>query len=563
MNFLKKNEYDAIVVGTGISGGWAAKELCENGLKTLVLDRGRDVEHIKDYDDMKNPWELPYRGRVTLEDRKESPIQSRVYNFNERSKKYFVRDKDHPYQQIKPFEWVRGYQVGGRSLIWGRQSYRRSELDFEANAKDGMGVDWPIRYKDIAPWYDYVEPFVGISGSREGLFHLPDGKFQTPMPMNCVEQEVAQRIRGHFSDGRMIINGRTANHTQRIGSRGPCQYKGSCGAGHACSLGGYFSSNSATLPAAAETGNMTLRPHSVVSEVLYNKDKKRATGVRVIDAETMQVREYYAKIIFLNASSINTAAILLNSISDAFPEGLGNTSGQVGKNLMDMPYGAGARGRFEGFEDKFTFGNRPTGIFIPRFRNINKETEQKDFVRGYTFQGGAGRGRKESTGIGVSFKNGLLEPSESWSMSITGWGEHLPYNSNRIFLHSDKTDKYGMPIICIDCEFKENEKEILKDMMTTSAEILEAGGLKDIQTYDREKIPGSCIHETGTARMGRDPKTSVLNRWNQMHDVSNVFITDGSAMCSSGTTPGPSVTYMALTARAVDYAVKEFNRGNI
>lgn len=560
---MKKNEYDAIVVGSGISGGWAAKELCEKGLSTLVLERGRDVEHIEDYDDLKNPWDLPYRGRVTMEDRRKSPIQSRVYNYNERSKKYFVRDIDHPYEQIKPFEWIRGYQVGGRSLIWGRQSYRRSELDFEANAKDGYGVDWPIRYKDIAPWYDYVEPFVGIAGSKEGLPHLPDGKFQPPMPMNCVEQEVAKRIKGRFSDGRMIIPGRTANHTQKIGSRGPCQYKGSCGLGHACSLGGYFSSNSATLPAAAETGNMTLRPHSVVREVLYDKEERKANGVRVIDAKTMDVHEYYAKIIFLNASTINTAAILLNSVSDVFPEGLGNTSGEVGKNLMDMPYGAGASGRFEGFDDKFTFGSRPTGIFVPRFRNINKATEQKNYVRGFTFQGGAGRGRKSSSGIGVSFKEGLLEPSDSWHMSITGWGEHLPYNDNRMYLHSEKKDKYGMPIICVDCEFRENENQILKDMMTTAAEILEMGGLKDIQTYDRNKIPGSCIHETGTARMGKDPKTSVLNRWNQMHDVPNVFITDGSAMCSSGTTPGPSVTYMALTARAVDYAVSELNRGNI
>lgn len=563
MLYLKKHTYDAIVVGTGISGGWAAKELCEKGLKTLVLERGRDVKHIIDYEDMKAPWELPYRGRITMEDRKISPIQSGVYNYNERSKKFFVKDIDHPYEQVKPFEWARGYQVGGRSLIWGRQSYRRSELDFEANLKDGFGVDWPIRYKDIAPWYDYVEPFVGISGSLEGLSHLPDGKFQPPMPMNCVEKEVSKRIKGKFSDGRMIINGRTANHSERVGSRGPCLYKGSCGAGHACSIGGYFSSNSATLPAAAATGLMTLRPYSVVQEVLYDKEKGRATGVRVIDAETLEVQDFYAKVVFLNASSINTAAILLNSVSDAFPEGLGNGSGQVGRNLMDMPYGAGAGGRFEGLEDRYTYGSRPTGIFVPRFQNINKATERKEFVRGYTFQGGAGRGRKGGTGIGSGFKEEMLEPSDSWHMSITGWGEHLPYNENRMYLHPEKKDKYGMPIICIDCEFRENEKALLKDMMNTAAETLEMAGLKDIQTYDREKIPGACIHETGTARMGNDPKTSVLNRWNQMHEVPNVFITDGSAMCSSGTTPGPSVTYMALTARAVDYAVKELNRRNL
>lgn len=560
---MKTNTYDAIVVGTGISGGWAAKELCEKGLKTLVLERGRNVEHIKDYDDMVPPWELPHRGRVTNEDRKNSPIQSGVYNYNERSKKYFVNDLDNPYIQDKPFEWARGYQVGGRSLIWGRQSYRRSFLDFEANAKDGFGVDWPIRYKDIEPWYDYVEPFVGISGSLEGLAHLPDGKFQPAMPMNCVEAEVAKRIKGKFTDGRMIINGRTANHTQKIGDRGPCQYKGSCGAGHACSFGGYFSSNSATLPAAAKTGNMTLRPYSMVQEVIYDKDSKRATGVRVVDTETLEHTEFFAKIIFLNASTLNTTAILLNSKSDAFPDGMGNSSGELGHNLMDMPYGMGARGIYEGFEDKFTFGSRPTGIFVPRFRNINKATEQKDYVRGFTYQGGAGRGRKGSEAFGREFKEGLSVPADHWSMGITAWAEHLPYHDNKMYLHKDKKDKYGMPVICVDCEWKENEAAMVDDMMNSAAEILEMGGLKNIETYDWKKIPGSCIHETGTARMGKDPKTSVLNRWNQIHDVPNVFVTDGSAMCSSGTTPGPSVTYMALTARAVDYAVKELNRRNL
>jgi len=560
---MKDYIYDAIVVGTGISGGWAAKELCEKGLKTLVLDRGRNVEHIKDYDDMLHSWELPFRGRITKEDRRLSPVQSGVYNYNERSKKYFVNDLDNPYIQVKPFEWARGYQVGGRSIIWGRQCYRRSELDFEANAKDGFGTDWPIRYKDIAPWYDYVEPFVGVSGSQEGLAHLPDGKFQDPMPMNCVEMEVSKRIKGKFPDGRMIINGRTANHTKKIGTRGPCQYKGSCGAGHACSFGGYFSSLSATLPAAARTGNMTLRPFSMVQEILFDKDTKKATGVRLVDAETLETKEYFAKIIFLNASTLNTTAILLNSKSDAFPDGMGNSSGQLGHNLMDMPYGMGAKGTFEGFEDKFTFGSRPTGIFVPRFRNINTSTQRQDYLRGFTYQGGAGRGRKGSTGFGREFKEGLKQPEDHWTMSITAWAEHLPYYENKMYLHQDKKDKYGMPVICVDCEFKENEAAMVDDMMNSAAEILEAGGLKDVETYNWNKIPGSCIHETGTARMGNDPKTSVLNRWNQIHEVLNVFVTDGSAMCSSGTTPGPSITYMALTARAVDYAVKELNRRNL
>lgn len=561
---MKTHTYDAIVIGTGISGGWAAKELCEKGLKTLVLDRGRDVRHVADYDDLKSPWELPYRGRITREVRENNPIQSKVYNYNERSQKYFIRDTDQPYEQVKPFEWVRGNQVGGKSLIWGRQSYRRSQWDFEANLKDGYGVDWPIRYEDIAPWYSYVESFAGITGTKEGLPHLPDGNFLPPMPMNCVEAEVAKRIKGKFADGRMIIHGRSANLTQKIGNRGPCQYKGSCDSGHACSLGGYFSSNAATLPAAAATGNMTLRPYSMVQEILYDKEKKKAVGVRIVDTETLVSEEFFANIIFLNSSAINTAAILLNSISDAFPEGLGNTSGQVGRNLMDMPYGGGASGQFEGFEDKFTFGNRPTGIFVPRFRNLDEATKHKDFLRGYTFQGGAGRWRKgASSGFGRGFKEALLDPSENWSMSITGFGEHLPYNENHIFLDKNTKDRFGMPIINIDCEFRENEHAMLADMQVAAAEILEAGGLKNVSTYLNEKLPGECIHESGTARMGRDPKTSVLNKWNQMHEVPNVFITDAAAMSSSGTTPGPSITYMALTARAVDYAVKEMKKLNL
>lgn len=558
---MHKNQFDAIVVGTGISGGWAAKELCEKGLKTLVLERGRDVKHIVDYEDMKAPWELQHRGRKTQEDIRRSPIQSGVYNFHETSKNFFVNDHDQPYEQVKPFEWARGYQVGGRSLIWGRQCYRRSDVDFEANARDGYGVDWPIRYKDIAPWYDYVESFVGVSGSKEGLPHLPDGNFQPPMPMNCLEKYVAERVKKGFNGERLIIHGRTANLTQQIGTRGPCQYRGKCESG--CSYGGYFSSNAATLPAAAATGNMTLRPFSVVSEVLYDKEKRKAIGVRVIDAETLEVFEYYAKVIFLNASTLNTTLILLNSKSDAFPNGLGNGSGQIGHNLMDMPYGMGATGTFEGFKDKFTFGSRPTGIFVPRFRNINEKTKSPHFLRGYTYQGGAGRGRISwADGVGTQLKEKLSEAG-AWSMSITAWGEHLPYYDNKVTLDPVKKDKFGMPVLRIDCEFRENEKKLGEDAMNSAAEILEMGGLKNVKTYDRGKIPGSCIHETGTARMGKDPKTSVLNKWNQMHEVPNVFITDGSAMASSSCIPGPSITYMALTARAVDYAVSEMKKGNI
>jgi len=559
---MKENTYDAIVVGTGISGGWAAKELCEKGLKTLVLERGRNIEHIKDYTDTeKDPWQLVHHGRTTQEDRINSPIQSKIYAWNEVSKKYFVNDLENPYEQVKPFHWIRGYHVGGRSIMWGRQCYRRSDVDFEANAKDGFGTDWPIRYKDIAPWYDYVEPFVGVSGSMEGLPQLPDGKFLPPMEMNCVEKEVAKRINKSFADGRRMIIGRTANHTRQVGGRGPCQYRNKCHEG--CPFGGYFCSNSATLPAAAATGNMTLRPFSIVQEVIYDKETRRAKGVRIIDAETLEVHEYYCKIIFLNASTLGTTAILLNSVSDAFPEGLGNGSGQIGHNLMDMHYGMGASGDYDGLKDRYTYGRRPTGIFVPQFRNINEQTRQKDYVRGFTYQGGASRGRAGwAEGIGIELKEQLSEPG-NWTMGIMAWAEHLPYFENKVTLNKDKKDKYGMPILSIDCEFKENEKAMTQDIMNSAAEMLEAGGIKNIKTFDRGMTPGFCIHETGTARMGNDPKTSVLNKFNQMHEVKNVFITDGASMCSSGCTPGPSITYMALTARAVDYCVSEIKKGNI
>jgi len=559
---MEGNKYDAIVVGTGISGGWAAKELCEKGLKTLVLERGRNVEHIKDYTDTeKDPWQLVHRGRTTQEDRINSPIQSKSGAWNEVSKKFFVNDLENPYEQVKPFDWIRGYHVGGRSIMWGRQCYRRSDVDFEANAKDGFGTDWPIRYKDIAPWYDYIEPFVGVSGSIEGLPQLPDGKFLPPMEMNCVEKEVANRINKSFADGRRMINGRCANHTRQVGDRGPCQYRNKCNEG--CPFGGYFCSNSATLPAAAMTGNMTLRPFSIVQEVIYDKETRRAKGVRIIDAETLETQEYYSKVIFLNASTLGTTAILLNSVSDTFPEGLGNGSGQVGHNLMDMHYGMGASGEYDGLKDRYTYGRRPTGIFIPQFRNIDERTKRADYVRGFTYQGGAGRGRVGwADGIGVGLKDQLSEPG-NWTMGIMAWAEHLPYFENKVTLNKNRKDKYGMPILSIDCEFKENEKAMTQDIMNSAAEMLEAGGVKNVKTYDREMTAGFCIHETGTARMGHDPKTSVLNKFNQMHDVKNVFITDGASMCSSGCTPGPSITYMALTARAVDYCVSELKKGNI
>lgn len=557
---VSQNTYDAIVVGSGISGGWAAKELCEKGLKTLVLERGRNVEHIKDYAGTeKDPWDLPHHCNLTQQDKTDSPIQSKCYAYDEVSKKFFVKDSEHPYNQVKRFDWIRGYQVGGRSLLWGRQSYRLSDIDFEANAKDGFGVDWPIRYKDIAPWYSYVEKFAGINGNKDGLPQLPDGEFLPPMEMNCLEKHVAAQMKSKFKDRVMII-GRSANHTARVGDRGPCQYRNKCHQG--CPFGGYFSSNSATLPAAARTGNLTLRPNSIVLEVLYDKDRKRATGVRILDAETNKTQEYYAKVIFLNASTLGTSFILLHSVSDAFPNGLGNSSGQVGHNLMDHHYGVGANGIYEGFEDQYYYGRRPNGIYIPRFRNISKETKRSDYVRGFGYQGGASRGRPgNGDGIGVELKEHLTEPGV-WRMGIGSWGEHLPYYENKVTLNHDKKDKFGLPTLDIDCEFKENEKAMRKDMMASAAEILEAAGLKKVKTYDSNPAPGFCIHEMGTARMGRDPKTSVLNKFNQMHDVKNVYITDGSCMTSSAC-QNPSLTYMALTARACDHAVNELKKGNL
>lgn len=556
-----QNTYDAIVVGSGISGGWAAKELCEKGLKTLVLERGRNVVHIKDYGDTaKDPWELPHRNGLDRTDKENSPIQSKCYAYDEVSAHFFVNDKENPYTQVKPFDWIRGYHVGGRSLMWGRQCYRWSDIDFGANGKDGHGVDWPIRYADIEPWYDYVEPFVGINGSVEGLPQLPDSKFLPAMEMNCLEQYAAERINKGFADGRRMIIGRSANHTHKVGDRGPCQYRNKCHQG--CPFGGYFSSNSATLPAAMKTGNMTLRPYSIVLEVIYDKDKKRAKGVRILDSETMKTEEYYAKIIFLNASTLGTTSILLNSVSDAFPNGFGNSSGQVGHNLMDHHYGVGAGGSFDGFKDKYTYGRRPNGIYIPRFRNINEQTKRSDYVRGFGYQGGAGRDRSDwSDGIGVELKEQLTEPG-NWGMGIGSWGECLPYFENKATLNKDKKDKYGLATLDIDCEFKDNEKAMRKDMMNSAAEMLEKAGIKNISTYDSAPAPGFCIHEMGTARMGKDPKTSILNKWNQVHESQNVFITDGSCMASSAC-QNPSLTYMALTARAADHAVKELKKGNL
>lgn len=563
----KEVTFDAIVIGSGISGGWAAKELSEKGLKTLVLERGRMVRHIEDYPTAHmDPWDFKNRGRLTPEELKKFPKQSRSYIATNRATTHFaINDLENPYTEVKRFDWIRGDHVGGRSILWGRQSYRLSPMDFEANARDGFGVDWPIRYEDIAPWYDYAERFAGINGRKENLPQLPDGVFLPPMDMNCLEEHVREKIAENFN-GRVMTIGRNANLTKADpaihGNRGKCQFRNRCARG--CPYGGYFSSNAATLPAAEATGNMTLRPDSIVHSLIYDPETNRATGVRVIDRHTNETHEYYARIIFCNASTLGTATILLNSKSDAFPDGFGNSSGQLGHNLMDHHFRCGASGTYDGFADKYYDGRRANGIYIPRFRNIDKQSERKDYLRGFGYQGGASRTnwmrgvREMELSLGAEMKAALIQPGP-WRMGLTGFGECLPYYENKVTLNEEVRDKWGMPTLTIDCEFKENEMAMRKDMMDSAAEMLEAAGLKNVQTYDAGSWPGLGIHEMGTARMGRDPKTSVLNKWNQMHDVPNVFITDGSCMTSAAC-QNPSLTYMALTARAADYAVQQMKK---
>lgn len=555
-----QNTYDAIVVGSGISGGWAAKELCEKGLKVLMLERGGPVIHPNYPTATLDPWQFPHRGRLTPEERARHHIQVRHYSISEDNKHFYINDQENPYHEAKRFDWVRADVVGGRSLLWARVSLRWSDLDFEANAKDGIGVDWPIRYKDIAPWYDYVEQFIGVSGQAEGIPHLPDGKFQPPMEMTCVEKDFREKVKGKFPDVHVTI-GRTANLTAPVQGRGVCQLRNLCSRG--CPYGGYFSTNASTLPAAFATGNLTLKPHAVVNRVLYDEQKQRATGVEYIDAETNQTVEVYSKLVFLNAATVGTAFILLNSTSNRFPNGLGNGSDQVGRNIMDHIKGAGANATVEGFEDQYHSGRRPTGIYIPRFRNVKEK--HPDFLRGYGYQGGGSRGGwrrvQESQLLGAELKEAAQEPGP-WGMNLGAFGECLPYQDNRVTLNKDLKDKYGRPSLTMNVEFKENEKALHQDSAMMAAELLEACGYKNVKPYANLSFPGNANHEMGSARMGRDPKTSVLNGFNQMHEVKNVFITDGSFMVSSNCV-NPSLTYMAMTARAVDYAVKELNRQNL
>ena len=551
-----QNTYDAIIVGSGISGGWAAKELCEKGLKVLLLERGGNVDHPNYPSATMDPWNFPHRFRLTEEDKKRQFVQSRHWSFREDNKHFYINDQENPYEETKRFDWIRGNIVGGRSLLWSRACYRWSDLDFESNLKDGIAIDWPIRYRDIAPWYDYVESFIGVSGRSDNIPQLPDGLFQPPFEMNTVEKFFKEKIENNYSDRKVII-GRTANLTKPVKGRGLCMARDLCHRG--CPFGAYFSTNASTMPAAYATGNLTVRPHSLVNKILYDEQKQKASGVEIIDTETNEVIEFYSRLVFLNASTVATAFILLNSVSSRFPTGLGNDSDQVGRNLMDHHKGISASARVDGFEDSYYYGRRPTNIYIPRFRNV----QQKDarFLRGYHYGGSAYRSQHQIDGIGAGLKETMSEPG-NWHMSLYSFGECLPYANNRITLNRSKKDKWGRPIIVVDCAFKENEKAMNQDMANTAGELLETAGFKEINISNNMSYPGNANHEMGIARMGSDPKTSVLNSFNQMHEVPNVFITDGSCM-TSGACVNPSLTYMALTARACDYAVKEMKRLNI
>jgi len=554
--------FDAIVIGSGISGGWAAKELCEKGLKVLMLERGGPYEHVKDYKSaQKNPWEFEHRGGTTAEQRKKYPVIHRGWAASEGVMDGWANETDCPYTETKPFTWWRSYRMGGRSILWGRQSYRLSPMDFQANEREGVAVPWPIGYEDVAPWYDYVEKFAGISGSVENIAHLPDGHFLPPMELNCVEKDVANRLKAHYKDNRHLIIGRTANLTAEIPGRTKCQFRNRCWEG--CPFGGYFSTQSSTLPAAMNTGNLTVRPYSLVTQILYDKDTKKARGVELLDTENNQTYEFNSKIVFLCASALNSAWVLFNSATDIWPGGLGSSSNELGHNIMDHHYNIGAQGTVEGFEDQYVFGKRANGFYIPRFANLSGD--KRDYLRGFGYQGSASREgwsrEVAELNIGGNFKDALTEPGK-WTIGATAFGEILPYHENKITLDPNKKDKWGLPVLNMDAELKENELKMRKDMRKEMEAMFDVVGIKNITSWDGGHAMGHGIHEMGTARMGRDPKTSVLNKWNQVWDCKNVFVTDGSCMTSSAC-QNPSLTYMALTARAVDYAVNELKKNNL
>ena len=569
MNILKhaeKRTYGAIVIGSGVAGGWAAKEFCDKGIKTLVLERGRKVTHNEDYPTtLMSPWEFPHRGRLTNEEIAENPVVSKCYAFREDAKQFFVKDKEHPYIQDKPFDWIRGYQVGGKSLLWARQTQRWSKYDFEGPARDGFAVPWPISYDDLAPWYSHVEYFAGISGNKDGLDSLPDGDFLPAFELNCVEKHFQKELKRMYQD-RHVIVARCAHlsepreiHLQQ--GRGRCLSRNLCQRG--CPYGGYFSSNSSTLPWAAKTGNLTLRPDSVVESIIYDEKKQKAVGVRVVDANTKEMIEYYAKVIFVTAAAINTNLLLLNSTSHRFPNGLGNDSGVLGKYVAFHNYRASISAEYEGYLDTKTEGSRPTSGYIPRFRNVYKQ--ETDFLRGYAAGMSAGRGNSsDRSGVGESLKNSLLNPklNQNWYAGSHMMGETIPKESNKVWLDDKQKDAWGMPLLHMSVGYDDNDDKMVKDFIDQFTEMYTKAGFTNIRSRDTKQPAGLDIHEMGGCRMGSDPKNSMLNKWNQMHAVKNVFVTDGASMTSTST-QNPSLTYMALTARAVDYAVKEMKKGNL
>lgn len=564
-NKTKGRTFEAIVIGSGISGGWAAKELAENGIKTLVLERGRDVRHIEDYPTAtKFPWEFEHRGKLPLEVERENPIVSKCYAFYEGSAHFFVKDKEHPYVQKKPFDWIRGYQVGGKSLLWARQTQRWSQYDFEGPARDGFAVDWPIRYEDLAPWYGHVEKFAGISGNKDGLSVLPDGEFLPPHAMNCVEEFFKKKVADNYND-RHVIMGRCAHiteakpvHLQQ--GRTLCMHRTLCERG--CPLGGYFSSNSSTLPWAAKTGNMTLRSNSVVHSIIYDEAKGRATGVRVVDSESNEMSEFYSDVIFVNASTLNTILILLNSVSNRFPNGLGNDNDLLGKYVAFHNYRPDITAEFEGFQEMTIRGRRPNNLYIPRFRNVHKQ--QTDFLRGYAAGFSASKGESFDTqGIGISLRENLLNPSPGpWTVRSHMMGETIPKETSYVALNPSKKDRFGMPLLDISVDYDQNDEKMIVDYFEQISEMFAHAGFTNIKQRDKKQAPGLDIHEMGGVRMGKDPRTSLLNKWNQLHECKNVFVTDGACMTSTST-QNPSLTYMALTARAVDHAIREKRKQNL